>query len=190
MSHCASRAAAFAAAAMLAFGATSDAASLRGSSANSFTITLAGTLGPVLSGSDPAGLDGQSATVAVTVKSTLNPYRTRANSADYHIAPGDVTVTVNNTKYTSTSRSAMIVKLGSTADLLSFKATLTIDGFRVTVLDTSTLQSGSWTTAALQHPQLFSPSPQNLTEPASTFTYTVLGGTTALGVTGTASNGN
>ena len=182
------RAAAFAAAAML-LSTTSDAAPSR-VSANSFIITLAGTLGPVLSGSDPAGLNGQSATVAVTVKTALKPYRTRAHSASYHIAPGDVTVTVNNTKYTSTSRSIMVVKLSSAADLLSFKAALTIDGFKVTVSDTSALQSGSWTTAALQHPQLFSPSPQNLTEPASTFTYTVLGGTTVLGVTGTAWNGN
>jgi hypothetical protein len=82
----------------------------------------------------------------------------------------------------------MIVKLGDKADLLTLKAKVTLFGRQVNVSETSALQSGSWTNDVLQHPALFSPSPQNLNEPSSSFTYTVSGETTVLGVTGTASN--
>lgn len=156
--------------------------------AKTLTIVLDGTLGPVLKGSDPAGLDGDSATVTVMASEALKPYKTTSNSADYHIPAGDITVDVNGTKYTSTSRSEMIVKLTSKADLLTFKATMKIQGFTVKVSDSSALQSGSWTNSVLQHPAPFSPSPQDLSSPTSTFTYTVIGETTVLGVTGTASN--
>lgn len=159
-----------------------------GSSASVLTITLDGTLGPVISGNDPAGLNGQSAMVTVTASESLNPYKATASSASYHIPAGDITVNVNGTQYTSTSRSSMIVKLGKKADLLTLKANITVLGHKVNVTDISALQTGSWTTGVLQHPALFSPSPQNLTEPSSTFTYTVFGETTVLGVTGTASN--
>jgi len=156
--------------------------------AKALTIILDGTLGPVLSGSDPAGLDGDSATVTVTASEALKPYRSTAKSASYHIPAGDVIVDVDGTEYKSTSRSSMTVKLGSKADLLSFKATLKIDGFTVNVSDVSSLQTGSWTKSVLQHPAPFSPSPQDLTEPSSTFTYIVFGETTVLGVTATASS--
>lgn len=153
------------------------------------TITLDGTLGPVISGNDPAGLNGDSATVTIIAKEALDPYKTTAGSASYHIPAGDITVSVNGKQYMSTSRSSMIVKLGNDADMLTFKAKLDILGHAVSVSDTSVLQSGSWTSDVLQHPQLFSPSPQDINEPASTFTYTAFGETTVLGVTGTASNG-
>lgn len=152
------------------------------------TLTLDATLGPVISGNDPAGLDGQSATVTVTVKESLDPYKTTASSASYHIPAGAVTVSINGSDYTSTSRSTMIVKLGKKADLLALKARLDISGFIVTVSDTSALAAGSWDSGVLQHPELFSPSPQDLSEPTSTFTYSVFGETTVLGVAGTASN--
>jgi hypothetical protein len=58
----------------------------------------------------------------------------------------------------------------------------------VKVSDTSALQAGSWTSGVLQHPALFSPAPQDLSEPSSTVTYTVSGQTSVLGATGTASN--
>jgi hypothetical protein len=159
-------------------------------SGKTLTITLDGTLGPVISGNDPAGLDGQSATVTVIVKESIGPYKTTASSASYHIPAGDITVSVNGSNYTSTSRSTMIVKLGHKADLLTLKAKLDILGHAVNVSDTSALQSGSWTSGVLQHPAPFSPSPQDLSEPASTFTYTVFGETTVLGVAGSASNGD
>jgi hypothetical protein len=152
------------------------------------TMTLDGTLGPVISGSDPANLDGESATVTVTASESLKPYKTSSKSASYHIPAGDIVVDVNGTDYTSTSRSEMIVKLSSKADLLAFKATLEIDDFTVKVSSTSALASGSWTNSVLEHPAPFSPSPQDLSSPSSTFTYTVFGETTVLGVTGTASS--
>ncbi|HEY6578012.1 MAG TPA: hypothetical protein VIY09_01700 [Rhizomicrobium sp.] len=156
--------------------------------AKTITIVLNGTLGPVLSGNDPAGLDGKSALVTVTASELLKPFKSTAKSASYHIRAGDIIVDVNGTNYTSTSRSEMIVKLGRKADILTFKAALDIDGFAVKVLDTTALQSGSWTKSVLEHPALFSPSPQNLTEPSSSFSYSVFGETTVLGVTGTASD--
>jgi hypothetical protein len=58
----------------------------------------------------------------------------------------------------------------------------------VTVVDTSSLQAGSWTNTVLQHPGPFSPSPQNLTSPSSKFQYAVYGESTVLGVTGTISS--
>jgi hypothetical protein len=156
--------------------------------ANTLTITLDGTLGPILSGSDPAGLDGESATVTVAASEALKPYKSTAHSASYHIPAGDVTVNVNGTNYTSATRSKMIVRLSGKADLLTLKATLHIDGFAVNVSDVTSLAAGSWTNSILEHPGPFSPSPQNLVEPSSNFTYSVFGETTVLGVTGTASN--
>lgn len=152
------------------------------------TIVLDGTLGPVLSGSDPAGLNGQSATVTVTAKESLTTYKTNADSASYHLPAGAITVDVNGTDYTSTKRSNMTIKLTGKADLLTFKSSLNIDGYTVTVVDTSSLQTGSWTNAVLQHPALFSPSPQNLSSPSSKFQYTVFGERTVLGVTGAISD--
>jgi len=152
------------------------------------TITLDGTLGPIISGNDPGDLDGKNATVTVTASESLKPYKTTATSASYHIPKGDIVVMVNGSNYESTSTSSMIVKLGKKADTLTLKASVDYEGYKVQVTDLSTLQAGSWAKTVLEHPALFSPSPQDLTEPASTFTYTVVGETTVLGVTGTAAN--
>jgi hypothetical protein len=156
--------------------------------ATALTITLDGTLGPVLKGDDPAHLDGDSAIVTVTASESLKPFKTSSKSASYHIPAGDVVVDVDGTEYKSTTRSTMTVKLGKTADYLDFNATLKIEGFSVKVSDVSALESGSWSSSVLEHPAEFSPSPQDLSEPASNFTYTVFGETTELGVTGTISN--
>ena len=152
------------------------------------TITLDGTLGPVISGSDPADLDGKSATVTIEASESLKPYKTSGSSASYHIPAGDITVTVDGTNYSSTTRSSMVIKLGKKADTLTFKASLSYDGFKIQVSDVSSLESGSWSKSVLEHPTTFSPSPQDLSEPSSNFTYSVLGETTKLGVTGTASD--
>jgi len=157
-------------------------------STSTLTITLDGTLGPIISGDDPADLDGDSATVTIAASESLKPYKTTAKSASYHIPAGDITVDVDGTDYTSTSTSTMIIKLGKKADTLTVSAALSIEGVKVQVSDVTTLAGGSWTKSVLRHPALFSPSPQNLTEPSSNFTYTVFGETTVLGVTGTASD--
>jgi hypothetical protein len=152
------------------------------------TITLDGTLGPIISGNDPAGLNGDSATVTIAASESLKPYKTTASSASYHIPAGDITVNVNGTNYTSTSKSSMVIKLGKTADTLTFKASVNYHGVKISVTDVSSLAAGSWTKSVLQHPTLFSPSPQNLSEPGSNFTYTAFGEATELGVSGTASD--
>jgi hypothetical protein len=152
------------------------------------TITLDGTLGPIISGDDPGDLDGKSATVTVQASESLKPYKTTATSASYHIPAGDIVVTVNGSNYQSNSTSSMIVKLGKKADTLTLTASVDYLGYKIQVTDLSTLAAGSWAKTVLEHPALFSPSPQDLTQPASTFTYTVIGETTVLGVTGTAAN--
>jgi hypothetical protein len=174
--------------AVCAFAGTAQAWPGHTPPANTLTIVLDGTLGPVIKGSDPAHLDGESATVTVTISESAKPYKTTANSASYFVPKGDITVDVNGTNYSTTSKSKMMIKLGSKADLLTLKASLSIDGYKITVADVSSLESGSWSNSVLQHPTVFSPSPQDLTSPSSNFTYTVFGETTELGVTGTASN--
>jgi hypothetical protein len=182
------RSAAIVLAAILVSGSGALAWQTPGALANTVTVTIDGTLGPVLKGSDPAGLDGQSATVTILAGESLKPYKTTAKSASYHIPAGDITVDVDGTDYSTTSTSSMIVKLGRKADLLTFKATLNIDGYTVKIADTSSLQGGSWSKTVLQHPADFSPSPQTLSSPSSTFTYAVFGETTVLGVSGTIAN--
>src|ERR1700722_7245878 len=122
------------------------------------TITLDGTLAPIISGNDPAGLNGDSATVTIAASESLKPYKTTASSASYHIPAGDITVNVNGTNYTSTSKSSMVIKLGKTADTLTFKASVNYHGVKISVTDVSSLAAGSWTKSVLQHPILFSPS--------------------------------
>jgi hypothetical protein len=182
------RASALALAAVLASDGATWAQSDQSPGTKILTIVLDGILGPILSGSDPAGLDGQSATVTVTAKESLTPYKTTTNSASYHLPAGAIIVDVNGTDYMSTKRSNMTVKLTGKGDSLTFKSSLIIDGFKVTVVDTSSLEAGSWTDTVLQHPAVFSPSPQDLTSPNSKFQYTVFGEKTVLGVTGTISN--
>jgi hypothetical protein len=182
------RACALGLAGVVATAATACAQPYAWPAGKTLTIVLDGTLGPILSGSDPAGLDGQSATVTVAASESLKPYKMTSSSASYHLPTGAIVVDVNGTNYASTSRSTMSIKLGSKADVLSFKSSLSIDGQKIKVSDVTSLQSGSWTNVVLQHPAVFSPSPQNLSSPTSNFTYTVFGETTVLGVAGTASD--
>ena len=57
----------------------------------------------------------------------------------------------------------MVINLTSTADTLTFIIAGKVDGVSLMVTDTSYLKAGSWTTAVLKHPGVFSPSPQKLT---------------------------
>jgi hypothetical protein len=174
--------------AIVAMAGAASAQSADWPAAKMLTISLDATLGPVLSGSDPAGLNGESATVTVTASEGLKPYKTTGSSSSYHLPAGAIVVDVNGTDYQSTSRSTMTIKLGTKADVLSFKSSLEIEGLKVNVTDTTSLASGSWSKKALQHPMLFAPSPQTLTSPSSHFQYDVFGEATDLGVSGTASN--
>ena len=155
------------------------------------TITIKGTLGPVLSGGDPLGADGKAGKLNIKASESLNPTKHTSDSATYTLPAGAVTVTVGSQKFQTSSKSTMTVKLTSTADILTLKATGP-DNLQVTGL--AYLQSGSWTNAVLKHPATFTPSPQKLTAaktangPGSKVSYTIFGSTTVLGLNGNASS--
>jgi len=153
------------------------------------TISIKGTLGPILSGSDPLSLDGKSGTVRILASESLSPTTHTATSATYTLPPGAITVTAGTNKFTTKSPSKMIIKLTSTADILTLIVTDTKNGLVVT--DTNFLKAGSWTSAVLKHPGVFKPSPQKLTSatsatgPGCKVKYTIFGSTSVLGFHGT-----
>jgi hypothetical protein len=158
---------------------------------HTLTITLKGTIGPILSGSDPLGLDGKSGTVTVMASESLSPTSHTSTSATYILPPRAITVNAGTYKFMTTSPSKMIIHLTSTADTL----TLILNGPDSSVVtDTTFLKAGSWTTAVLKHPGVFHPSPQKLTSatsaggPGCKVKYTVFGSTTVLGFHGTGSS--
>ena len=158
------------------------------------TITIDGTLGPILAGSDPIGANGQSGTVTIMASESLSPTKHTGSSATYTLPAGAITADVGGVIFTSTSPCKMTIKLGKTADTLTLIFASSIDGFGFTITDTTAVAPGSWTTAVLEHPGVFSPSPQTLTAaesasgPGSKFKYIFEGTATVLGVTGTASS--
>jgi hypothetical protein len=161
------------------------------SSAGTLTVVIKGKVGPVLSGPDPLGINGQSGQLTLKASESLKPIAHTTHSATYKLPAGAITVTAGSYKFTTKSSSKLTFALGSTADVLTIAASGP-DGLMVT--DTSYLKSGSWTTAVLQHPGVFKPSPQKLTPahkangPGSKLEYIIFGETTILGFTGTASN--
>jgi len=156
---------------------------------HTLTISIKGTLGPILSGSDPLGLDGKSGTVTVLASESLSPTKHTANSATYTLPPGAIKVTAGSNKFTTKSPAKMTINLTSTADILTLVVTDRKTGLVVT--DTTFLQAGSWTTAVLKHPGVFKPSPQKLTSatnangPGCKVKYTIFGSSTVLGFNGT-----
>jgi hypothetical protein len=158
---------------------------------HTLTISIKGTLGPILSGSDPLGLDGKSGTITVLASESLSPTKHTATSATYTLPPGAIKVTAGSNKFTTKSPSKMIINLTSTADIL----TLMVSGKNgLMVTDTTFLKAGSWTNAVLKHPGVFKPSPQKLTSattasgPGCKVKYTVFGSTSILGFHGTGSS--
>jgi len=158
---------------------------------HTLTITIKGTIEPILSGSDPLGLDGKSGTIKIMASESLSPTTHTATSATYTLPAGAVTVTAGGKKFTTKSPSKMIIHLMSTADTL----TLIVNGpDGAVVTDTTFLKTGSWTTAVLKHPGVFTPSPQTLKTattaggPGCKVKYTVFGSTTVLGFHGTGSS--
>jgi hypothetical protein len=158
---------------------------------HTLTITIKGTIEPILSGSDPLGLDGKSGVVTLLASESLSPTSHTSTSATYKLPAGAITVTAGGKKFTTKSPSKMIIKLTSTADTL----TLILTGPESAVVtDTTYLKANSWTTAVLKHPGVFSPSPQKLTSattasgPGCKVKYTIFGSTTVLGFHGTGSS--
>jgi hypothetical protein len=159
------------------------------------TYTVTGTLGPVLSGSDPVGANGQSATVTVTASQTLTPIKHTATSATYKLPIGALTLVLNGKTYTSTQVSYMTYTRPAGPSKLIVTTTVSEFGIPVTLTATVQLARGSFAASALTHPAKFRPSPQTLTAatvaggPGSQFKYSAsLFGTTVLGLSGTASN--
>ncbi len=158
---------------------------------HTLTITIKGTLGPILSGTDPLGLDGKKGTITVMASESLSPTKHTSTSATYTLPPGAIEVQGGKNKFTTKSPSKMIINLTSTADIL----TLIFSGPDGTMFtDTTYLKAGSWTTAVLKHPGVFRPSPQTLTSattangPGCKLKYTAEGSTTILGFHGTGSS--
>jgi hypothetical protein len=159
---------------------------------HTLTISIKGTIGPILSGSDPLGFDGKSGTVTVLASESLSPTKHTPTSATYTLPPGAIKVTAGSNKFTTKSPSKMIIKLTSTADILTLIVSDTKNGLLVT--DTTFLKAGSWTNGVLKHPGVFKPSPQKLTSattaggPGCQVKYTIFGSTTVLGFKGTGSS--
>jgi len=159
--------------------------------AHTLTITLKGKIGPILSGSDPLGLNGLSGKVTIMASESLSPIKHTATSATYRLPAGAITVTAGSNHFTTNSPSKMIINLLSTADTM----TLEVSGpYGLQVTDTTFLKVNSWTNAVLKHPTVFKPSPQKLTSaksaggPGCKIKYTYSGTQTVLGFTGTGSN--
>jgi hypothetical protein len=161
------------------------------SATHTLTITLKGKLGPILSGSDPLGLNGQSGKITVMASESLSPTKHTSTSATYTLPAGAITVTAGTNHFTTKSPSKMIINLTSTADTL----TLMVAGPNgLMATDTTFLKAGSWTNGVLKHPTVFKPSPQKLTSaksasgPGCKVKYTIFGSTTVLGFHGTGSS--
>jgi hypothetical protein len=158
---------------------------------HTLTITLKGKLGPVLSGSDPLGLNGQAGTITVMASESLPPTKHTSNSVTYTLPAGAITVQAGSNKFTTSSPSRMIIHLMSAADTL----TLIVAGPNgLMATDTTFLKAGSWTNSILKHPTVFKPSPQKLTAAKSAggsgckVKYTIFGSATVLGFSGKGSN--
>jgi membrane-bound inhibitor of C-type lysozyme len=161
---------------------------------HTLTISIKGTTGPILSGSDPLNLDGRNGTIKILASESLSPTKHTASSATYSLPAGAVSLHTEKQTYTTTSPSKMTIKLSNKSDNLIVVFSLTSGGATVMFTDTSALAGGSWTTAVLKHPTVFAPSPQTLTSATtanglgSKLKYVSSGSTTVLGFTGTASN--
>jgi hypothetical protein len=162
--------------------------------AASVTYTVTGTLGPILSGSDPLGANGQSGTVTAVASTSLNPISKTSTSATYTLPAGAVTVVIGGTSYPTTGTTSMkITESASKTNSMVFTTTVSVDGVSGTIVATVDLAKGSFTASVLKHPTAFKPASQKLTAatkaggPGSQVSYkAILIGTTVLGLSGTA----
>jgi hypothetical protein len=161
------------------------------SAANTLTVVMTGKLAPVLSGSDPLGLNGESGTLTLKASESLSPTKTTTNSATYTLPAGDISIKFGSSKFKTTTTSTMEIKLTGTADIVILTATGP-DGLKLTA--TASLAPKSWKSSVLKHPAPFTPSPQTLTAatkaggPGSQLQYVIEGQTTVLGLSGSISS--
>ena len=163
--------------------------------AANIVYTVSGTLGPVLSGSDPLGANGQSGTLTATISSAATPKSTTSTSATYSVPQGAVKVVIGGTTYTTSGPATIVYDFPSTSNSkIVITATVKVLGISGNVTGTAQLAKGSFTSAVKTHPTKFKPSPQTLTPatkaggPGSQVSYKALGSTTVLGLSGSASN--
>jgi hypothetical protein len=160
------------------------------------TYTINGTLGPILSGSDPLGANGESGVLTAVVSSLLVPTSKTHTSATYTLPAGAITVVIGGTTYATSGTSTLKYTVPATgADTMVITSTIVVTGLKGTVVGTASLAHASFTNAVLKHPVKFAPTPQTLTAatsaggPGSQVKYTApLFGSTVLGIAGTASN--
>lgn len=158
------------------------------------TINVAGTVGPLLYGTDPLLANGGTGGLRVLVSESLSPISTTATSATYRLAPGAVTLNLNGNLFTSTSAAQMTITIPSQGpDNVILNAAFAEGTISVTVSGRASLKHGSFTSAVLVHPTPF-PGPQQLTAATSPtgagskLTYTILGSSSSLGFSGKASD--
>ena len=154
-------------------------------------ISVLGTLGPVLEGSDPLGANGHNGVLSVQVSESATPFASTANFAAYSIPAGSVTSIIGNTRYTTNSPAKMTISLSAAGDTLI----VVYDSENGTATRfVATLAPGSFSRAVLMHPEPFSPSPQHLTPavsaggPGSQLWYSDAGALTVLGLSGSISS--
>jgi hypothetical protein len=140
------------------------------SSSTAPVYTLKGKLAPIISGTDPLGLNGKAGSASITYNPAATPIVSTASSATYSIAAGGISATLGALTFTNTAPWNMTIKLGATAD------TLTASGpgpAGTSVTLTAHMKADSWTSAVLINPMPFNPPVQKLTQPKSTLAYAV-----------------
>jgi hypothetical protein len=162
--------------------------------AATITYTISGTCGPVLSGSDPLGANGESGVVTAVVGSTLIPTTKTKTSATYTLPTGAITVVLGANTYPASTSTLKYTFPAAGPDTMVFTATISVDHIKGTVVGTASMANGSFKAAVTKHPAKFKPSPQTLTAAITAggagtqIKYTALGSSTVLGLAGTASN--
>ena len=159
------------------------------------TYTISGGLGPVLSGSDPAGANGQSAVLTAAVNAALRPESHTAATATYTLPAGALKLKCFGGSFVTTRTSTLKYTFPAAGlDQMVLTATFLLADTTFPVVLAASLANGSFTTAVKTHPQKFTPTPQTLAPAKSAsgagseFKYTLFGNGTTLGVGGTASN--
>ena len=135
-------------------------------------LTLNGTLA-FFNGTDCLSEGGATVTTTVTFSSAASPTHvsTRGTKVTYKLAPGTVTVAFSSGDIPSfTNTKAWQAVFTSRAQALQLSGGVPHrPGLEIYTY--TKLKKGSWSDAILQHPVPFSPSPQNMKEPQSGWSY-------------------
>jgi hypothetical protein len=158
------------------------------------TTNVTGTLGPKLAGSDPIAADGQHVVILINASASSAPIKKTADSATYRLPEHAVKITIGNHTHNTYAPSTMQITVPPHgADTIVLHCTIYVKGIAMPVVATISLAAGSFSKAVLSHPTTFK-SPQHLTSaatavgPGNKLSYTALGGSTVLGLTGTANS--